>query len=86
MAQGLAFGTGTAVARHAVDGIFNSFSGDKQQAPAAAAPAPAPMEIPAAGPCDTDRLAFMKCLKENPTNAGNCDFYFNTLQACQSRI
>jgi len=84
MAQGMAWGTGTAVARHAVDAMFSS--GDKT--PAAPAPVAAPrVETPAvSGPCETDRQAFMKCLQENSSNAANCDFYFNTLQACQSRV
>lgn len=87
MAQGLAWGTGTAVARHAVDAVFDSFSGNKNEAPRQQQAAPAAPAAPqvAAGPCDVDRSAFVKCLQENPTNAANCDFYFNALQACQSR-
>jgi hypothetical protein len=87
MAQGLAWGTGTAVARHAVDGVLGAFSGDKKES----APAPQPQQpqyqappVPQ-GPCAVDQQAFTKCLQENPTNAANCDFYFNALQSCQSR-
>lgn len=84
MAQGLAWGTGTAVARHAVDAVFDSFGGDKNEAPKHQAPAPAAPQV-AAGSCDVDRNAFVRCLQENPSNAANCDMYFNALQACQSR-
>lgn len=94
MAQGFAFGAGSAVARQAVNSVFDSFSGDKKEAPAAAAPAPAaPTPYAAAppsgavtGPCAVDQLAFTRCLQENPTNASNCDQYYSALQACQSRI
>jgi hypothetical protein len=88
MAQGLAFGAGSSVARHAVDSVFNSFSGDKNAAvPAAVAPAPAVPQPSQqfSGACSTDQLAFTRCLQENPSNASNCDHYFTALQACQNR-
>mmetsp|Transcript_5289 Transcript_5289/g.5787 ORF Transcript_5289/g.5787 Transcript_5289/m.5787 type:complete len:161 (+) Transcript_5289:94-576(+) len=88
VAQGFAFGAGSAVARHAVDSVFNSFSGDKKEA----APAPVAPQVQQPpvqqynGPCAADNYAFNRCLQENPTNSAMCDQYFNALQACQSRI
>ena len=88
MAQGFAFGTGSALAREAVGSIFGGH-GSSAPAPAAAAPAAAPAP-PAAtmtpSACEYDQKAFQACLQQNPNNAGNCDHYFSALQACQSRM
>ena len=87
MAQGFAFGTGSALAREAVGSVMGAFgSKDKETAPAAA-PAPAQQyNAPVSGGvCEFDRQAFMNCLRDNQNNASNCDSYFNALQACQSR-
>lgn len=93
MAQGFAFGTGSAVARVAVNSVMSSFSGsgsEEKQAPVPAAPAAtyAPPEPVYTGPpaCEIDFKAFQNCLKDNQGNVSNCDFYYNALQACQSRI
>eukprot|EP01038_Epipyxis_sp_PR26KG_P008459 gene8459-11439_t len=88
MAQGFAFGTGSAIAREAVGAVMGSFSGGKQEAPVAQAP-PTQSQYntapPATAVCGDDHKAFMQCLTQNPGNASNCDQYFNALQACQSR-
>lgn len=87
MAEGFAFGTGSAIARN----VVNNVMGGGSSAPApAAAPAPAPVQqaptMPSAPKgCETDHAEFMRCLQENASNAGNCDFYFNALQQCQAR-
>jgi hypothetical protein len=87
MAQGFAFGTGSALAREAV----GSFMGGNKEKAEAPAPVAAPVQqqqqygAPAAGPCAIDQQAFLSCLNNNATNAGNCDFYYNALQACQGR-
>eukprot|EP01032_Pedospumella_encystans_P009369 gene9369-11030_t len=84
MAQGFAFGTGSALAREAVGSIFGgSSSSSSQPAPAAAAPAPVPTSAPSA--CEYDQRAFQSCLRENPNSASVCDHYFTALQACQGR-
>mmetsp|Transcript_10483 Transcript_10483/g.7822 ORF Transcript_10483/g.7822 Transcript_10483/m.7822 type:complete len:158 (-) Transcript_10483:138-611(-) len=90
VAEGFAFGAGSAVARNVVNSVMGG--GSSAPAPAAAAPAPAAPAPPVqqqqfAGPkgCETDHAEFMRCLQENPTNSGNCDFYFNALQQCQAR-
>ncbi len=85
MAQGFAFGTGSALARQAVNSVFGGSSSSapapQQAAPAPAAPVP---QAPLTG-CENDHAAFVRCLQDNPTNASNCDFYFTALQACQNR-
>eukprot|EP01033_Poteriospumella_lacustris_P004014 gene4014-2860_t len=64
--------------------------GSSAPAPAPAAPAAPAVQAPAPVPsapkgCETDHAEFMRCLQENPSNSGNCDFYFNALQQCQAR-
>jgi hypothetical protein len=90
MAQGFAFGTGSAIARVAVNSMMGGGSSDS--APAAAAPAAPAAAAPAAdseysfaATCDIDQKAFMKCLNENNGSTSSCDFYYQALQACQSR-
>lgn len=88
MAQGFAFGTGSALAREAVGSIFgggSSSSSAPAAAPAPATAAPAPTPSYTAGPCEVDQKAFQSCLQQNPNNASVCDHYFTALQACQSR-
>lgn len=85
MAQGMAWGVGTSVAREAVGAAMGAFSGggDKQQAPAPIAPVQQTQRA-ASGPCEIDQSAFMQCLNSNPGNSSQCDFYYNALQSCQS--
>ena len=84
MAQGFAFGTGSALAREAVGSIFGGHGSSQPAAPAAPAVAAAPTAAPSI--CDYDQKAFTSCLQQNPSNASNCDHYFTALQACQSRM
>lgn len=92
MAQGFAFGTGSALARQAVGAVFGGGStpapAAPQQPPTASTPAPYPPAASFSGPqgCELDQREFMACLQRNPSNASNCDQYFNALQACQSRM
>lgn len=84
MAQGFAFGTGSALAREAVGAAMGAFSGgDKAPAPQAPQQTQAQPQM-SSGPCAIDNQAFMQCLQNNSGNAGNCDFYYNALQSCQA--
>lgn len=86
MANGFAFGTGSALARTAVDSMFGGHSSAPTQAPAPTeAPSSSLMrsEPPVAAACRLDHQAFTECLKANTGNAGSCDYYFNALKACQ---
>lgn len=84
MAQGFAFGTGSAIARSAVDSIMGG--GNKSEAVPQAAPQQydnnSSMKS-SNGPCDFDRKEFMSCLQANPNSSNQCDFFYNALQACQ---
>lgn len=84
--QGMAFGTGSAIARHAVGAVVDSFSDKGSSAPAAPAPAAATNAAARApaGPCQIDQTAFLQCMQQNSSNISACDFYYNALQQCQS--
>ena len=86
--QGMAFGTGSAIAHQAVGAVAKSISGsgdsNNQAAPAAPAPASAAATEHSTGPCHTDYQAFTQCVKQNPTDISQCDFYMQSLQSCQS--
>mmetsp|Transcript_24487 Transcript_24487/g.23515 ORF Transcript_24487/g.23515 Transcript_24487/m.23515 type:complete len:154 (+) Transcript_24487:118-579(+) len=86
MAQGMAFGTGSAIARQAVGGVMGMFGGggSTEQAPQQAAPVAPPMQSSEAqGACKMDHQQLMECLNSG-SNANNCDFYFTALQQCQA--
>ena len=83
--QGMAFGTGSAIAHRAVGAVAGSMSGgsDNQQQtqqPSPAAPAAVQSDNSA---CQVDLNAFNKCMRENGNSVTSCDFYFQALQQCQ---
>jgi len=85
VAQGMAFGTGSAIAHRAVGAVTNSFGGDSKEAPeyqeqAAAAAAP---PAPAANQCISDQKAFVDCLNSNANDVAACQFYFDQFNQCQ---
>mmetsp|Transcript_6100 Transcript_6100/g.8507 ORF Transcript_6100/g.8507 Transcript_6100/m.8507 type:complete len:142 (+) Transcript_6100:64-489(+) len=87
MAQGFAFGTGSALARQAVGAVFG---GGSAPAPTPVAPQPAVAApvVPYNGPvtCELDHREFLACLQRNAHDASNCDQYYSALQACQGRM
>lgn len=85
VAEGMAFGTGSAIARHAVNAAVDSFSGDKEQpAVAAAAPVSAP-SAPAVTACAQDNKAFMDCIAVKQNDIASCQFYLDALNQCKQQ-
>ena len=89
MAQGFAFGTGSAVAHRAVGSVFGAFSGSSEgqqaQAPAPVQEQQPMFQAPAqAAACSVDQQNFIQCLQENNNNAASCQFFFEALQNCQA--
>lgn len=80
--QGMAFGTGSAIGRRAVDSMMGGGGGQ------AAAPVPvARHETHVSmdnGACAVDQRAFLQCMQESKGNASACDIYFTALQKCQT--
>lgn len=88
--QGMAFGTGSAVAHRAVDAVVGPRSvqvehvGQEPQqggaAPAAAAYVPQGSE----GVCGDEYRQFNQCLSDNTGNIASCKFYYDVLSQCQN--
>lgn len=85
VAEGMAFGTGSAIARHAVNSVVDSFGSDNKEAPApvqAATPAPIPATAPL---CVADQKAFMECLNTRANDISACQFYLDALNQCKQQ-
>ncbi|GBG61893.1 hypothetical protein CBR_g23843 [Chara braunii] len=85
IAQGMAFGTGSAVAHRAVDAVMGPRGGGA--APAAAAPEPLAASSPFGGQtvdaCANQAKAFQDCLEHNDSDIGKCQFYIDMLTSCR---
>jgi hypothetical protein len=86
MAQGLAFGTGSAIAHRAVDGVVGAMSGggDSHEAAGPHAEAPTAYAQQARAPvCSYEEMDFSKCVEENGGNLAACQFQFDLLRSCK---
>jgi coiled-coil-helix-coiled-coil-helix domain-containing protein 10 len=91
--QGMAFGTGSAIAHRAVGAVADSFSGNgggANEAAPAAAPDYAAGAMQAAAPavssteaCSTDKTMFFDCLQQNKGDQQACHFLYEQLKDCQ---
>ncbi|TYZ58297.1 hypothetical protein PybrP1_009330 [[Pythium] brassicae (nom. inval.)] len=85
VAEGMAFGTGSAIARHAVNSVVDSFSSDSKDQPAATA-APVAAPVAAAAPmCVADQKAFMECVNTRANDISACQFYLDALNQCKQQ-
>ena len=90
MAQGMAFGTGSAVAHRAVGAVAGSFSGSsdapEQQQEAASAPHDhQTAQPPAQNQCGADQKAFLECLNSNSNDISSCQFFLDQFKQCQTQ-
>ncbi|KAG2768657.1 hypothetical protein PC129_g18386 [Phytophthora cactorum] len=83
VAEGFAFGTGSAIARHGVNAVVDSFSGSKEE-PVAAAPV-APVAKSSAAVCASDNKAFLECIDRNSNDVSACQFYLDALNQCKQQ-
>ncbi|KAG7378022.1 hypothetical protein PHYPSEUDO_010680 [Phytophthora pseudosyringae] len=82
VAEGFAFGTGSAIARHGVNAAIDSFSGSKEE-PIAQPVATAP--VPVAAVCASDNKAFLECINRNSNDVASCQFYLDALSQCKQQ-
>ena len=89
MAQGLAFGTGSAIAHRAVGAVANSFGavansfgGEGEAAPASADQRSVPA-FTGSDACSIDKANFFDCLKANEGDVHSCQFLADAMKACQ---
>lgn len=85
IAQGLAFGTGSAVAHRAVDSIMGPRTvvhehGGQDQSSGGSAALAQPV---AAESCVNQSKAFQDCLNANGSDIGKCQFYVDMLNECR---
>merc|ERR1712176_1184814 len=89
IAQGMAFGTGSAIAHRAVGAVAGSLGGGSEQAPmeqAAAQPQEQQQQqAMQGGACANDKQLFFDCLKANNGDAQSCSFLYEQLQQCQQQ-
>ncbi|EEC50064.1 predicted protein [Phaeodactylum tricornutum CCAP 1055/1] len=87
IAQGMAFGTGSAIAHRAVGAVAGSFGGGEAAAPEPnmAAGVDAAPANPSAiqGACAQDKTMFYECLQHNQGDQQACHFLYEQLQQCQ---
>lgn len=78
----MAFGTGSAIGRRAVDAVM----GGGSAAPEPVARENFPVERAPAdlGACAVDHRAFLQCMQESKGNASSCEMYYTALQNCQA--
>jgi hypothetical protein len=96
IAQGFAFGAGSAVAHQAVGAAVGAMSGGGSSSDQAA-PAPAPQQMQQqqpqgfdansaqGGACSNDKQLFFDCLQANNGDAQSCSFLYEQLQTCQQQ-
>ncbi|GKY97712.1 hypothetical protein MPSEU_000729400 [Mayamaea pseudoterrestris] len=93
IAQGMAFGTGSAIAHRAVGAVAGSFGGGTEAAAEQQLQAPeyaqGAMGQPqqqfdfSAGACAQDKTMFYDCLQSNRGDQQACQFLYDQLKQCQ---
>ena len=90
IAQGMAFGTGSAIAHQAVGAVAGSLSGGGSSDPAQEQqqqqqPQQQGFDAVQGGACGNDKQLFFDCLKANNGDAQSCSFLYEQLQQCQQQ-
>jgi hypothetical protein len=83
IAQGMAFGTGSAIAHRAVGAVAGSFGGGEAAPEEPQVGAPVMNQQQLQGPCGDDKTMFFECLQHNKGDQQACAFLFENLQQCQ---
>ncbi|KAI3770092.1 hypothetical protein L6452_01213 [Arctium lappa] len=81
IAQGMAFGTGSAVAHRAVDSVMGPRTIQHETVVAAATDAAA--NNPVSDACGMHSKAFLDCLNSSGSDIGKCQFYMDMLSECR---
>ena len=84
IAQGMAFGTGSAIAHRAVGAVAGAMSGGSgEAAPVEQYNQPMQQQRQIQGACASDKQMFFECLQVNKGDQQACSFLYDNLQACQ---
>jgi len=91
--QGMAFGTGSAVAHRAVDAVagpremkvvHENQGGEQSNDGTYGASNEVSDDYSSKNECDSELTDFNKCIKENSGNLASCRFFYDILTQCQS--
>ncbi|KAI3774618.1 hypothetical protein L1987_49177 [Smallanthus sonchifolius] len=82
IAQGMAFGTGSAVAHRAVDAVMGPRTIQHETVPAAV-PEAAAASSPYSDACGMHYKAFQDCINSSGSDIGKCQFYMDMLSECR---
>jgi hypothetical protein len=91
IAQGMAFGTGSAIAHRAVGAVAGAFGGgggSEQQPIESAAANTVDHQQPmnnANDVCSSDKQMFYECLQMNKNDQQACSFLYDQLKQCQTQ-
>ncbi|KAL2460371.1 Cox19-like CHCH family protein [Abeliophyllum distichum] len=85
IAQGMAFGSGSAVAHRAVDAVMGprTIQRETVASEAAAAPVPTATTIGGSDACNVHSKAFQDCLNSYGNEINKCQFYMDMLAECR---
>ncbi|KAH6773207.1 Cox19-like CHCH family protein [Perilla frutescens var. hirtella] len=85
IAQGMAFGTGSAVAHRAVDAVMGprTIQHETVASEAAGAPATSASSMGGSEACGMHSKAFQDCLNSSGNDIGKCQFYMDMLAECR---
>jgi hypothetical protein len=91
IAQGMAFGTGSAIAHQAVGAVMGGGGSRNHEAPQEQQQAPMPaqgqgmmnQQDSMMGACSNDKSMFYDCLNHNKGDQQSCTFLYEQLQQCQ---
>ncbi|CCI41830.1 unnamed protein product [Albugo candida] len=87
VAQGMAFGTGSAMAHRAVGAVANSFGGsdNSSEGPAVVNEQASQQSDNSANACSPDQNAFLQCLNANVNDISSCQFYLDKFNQCKQQ-
>ncbi|KAL5217291.1 hypothetical protein ABZP36_017975 [Zizania latifolia] len=84
IAQGMAFGTGSAMAHRAVDAVMGPRTVQHETVVSEAAASAAPMGNAAGSDsCNTHSKAFQDCINNYGSDISKCQFYLDMLNECR---
>ncbi|KAM7255514.1 hypothetical protein ACFE04_008412 [Oxalis oulophora] len=85
IAQGLAFGTGSAIAHRAVESVMGprTVQHEYVEGAAASTPAPAASNLTGADACGGQSKSFQDCLNAYGDDISKCQFYLDMLSECR---
>ncbi|GAV69552.1 CHCH domain-containing protein [Cephalotus follicularis] len=86
IAQGMAFGTGSAVAHRAVDAVMGPRTIQHETVVSeatSAAPAPTTSSLSGSDACNFHSKAFQDCLTSSGSDISKCQFYMDMLSECR---